>query len=152
MKRIWAVALVLTVSFLYAEKLEVTAQRLDADEKRHLSTLSGNVVIKKGEDKIECEKLVIKFDMKNKPIFYTTKGGVKFEIHTKKEHFKGKAKELTYDPIKRLYTMRGSVYIKELKSDQELSGEVITIDRDNGKASISGTDTKPVKLIFDVQE
>ncbi len=151
MKKIVMILLVL-IHALYGEKLEVTAKKFEADEKKHISILSGNVLIQKGQDSIRCEKLIIEFDEKNKPKLYMTQGGVNFDIHTDKQHFIGRADRLSYTPANKLYTMSGNVHIKEQKNDQTLSGDEITIDRASGKATINGTDSRPVKLIFDVQE
>ncbi|RUM67264.1 MAG: lipopolysaccharide transport periplasmic protein LptA [Sulfurospirillum sp.] len=140
------------VSSLFAQRVEISADKLEADEKSGISTLIGHVQIIKGDDHISADTLIVKFDKKNKPIFYDAKGSIKFHILTKTKEFEGKADQLRYDPKTLIYEMVGNVVIKEKRSKQILTGEKIQIDRISGKSIIEGKENKPVKFIFDIKE
>jgi lipopolysaccharide transport protein LptA len=137
--------------FLFAQQVEITADKLTANENSKISKLIGNVKLKKGLDEISCDELEVKFDATNKPILYTTSGNIHFHIITKTQDFIGKAQHLSYDPKTQQYKMSGNVKIEDKKLNQLLEGEKIVIDRISGDAKIEGG-SKPVKFIFDVKE
>jgi lipopolysaccharide export system protein LptA len=140
------------IGSLFGETVEVTADKFEANEKRQISILSGNVTIKKGRDIIKTDKLVIRFDKKNRPVLYESEGRVDFDIRLDNEHYVGKANHLLYDPNNKLYKMSGDVKIKETINGRELIGESVTIDRSSGKSEILGGKNRPVKFIFEVDE
>ena len=139
-------------SLLYAQKVEITADKLEANEKSRVSMLIGHVKIKKGKDEIYAGRLKVKFDKKNKPSIYEADGGVKFHIITDTKEFKGRGQRLVYNPKTLKYEIMGYVIIEELNSNQKLYGEKISIDRISGKSLIEGGDNRPIKFIFDVKE
>ena len=144
--------ILLLCAVVYAQEIEITADKLEADENKKISTLIGHVVIKKGLDKISCDTLEVKFDKKNKPTLYQASGNVRFHILTNNKEFQGRAKRLIYTPNDKKYQLEGDVKIEELKSRQRLFGETIIIDRTSGKSIIKGDGKRPVKFIFDVKE
>ncbi len=143
--------LLLTITSIYAQKVEITADDLEADEKSHISTLKGNVSIKKGADSIKADKLEVFFDKNNKPTKYVATGDIRFHILTDTREFQGKGEKLIYDPSTKKYEISGGVVIEELKEHQKLIGEKIVIDRVSGKSKIEGG-KRPIKLIFEVKE
>ena len=145
------VLMLFVISTLFAQKVEVSADKLVADESSHISKLIGNVKIKKGSDTISANELSIKFNDKNKPLFYEAKGDIKFHIYTQKREFEGSANSLTYDPKTLKYELSGNVKVHEKSQDQTLEGERVVIDRISGRSEIDGG-SKPVKFIFDVKE
>jgi lipopolysaccharide export system protein LptA len=144
--------LCLLLSLLPAQKVEISADSFEADEKRKISILKGNVLLKKGADVIHADKLTISFDAKNHPIKYHATGNIKFEIYTNQQDFQGHANSLLYDPKTLKYELSGNAYIHEKKQHSELYGEFIMIDRVSGKSSIKGSKKRPVKFIFEVKE
>ncbi len=137
---------------LFAQKVEVSADKLEVDEKSGNSVLSGHVQIHKGSDFIQAGRLVIAFDPKHKPTRYEAEGAVSFQIHTQNRIFVGHAQRLLYDPGTLRYELEGSVELDEQAFGQKLTGEKVVIDRTTGKAVIDGKANQPVKLIFDVKE
>jgi lipopolysaccharide export system protein LptA len=144
--------ILLLCAVVYAQEIEITADKLEADENKKISTLIGNVVIKKGLDKISCDTLEVKFDKENKPTLYQASGDVRFHILTNNKDFKGSAQKLIYNPANKKYSLQGNVKIEELQSKQRLFGETIIIDRTSGKSVIKGDGRRPVKFIFDVKD
>jgi lipopolysaccharide export system protein LptA len=142
----------LFINYLYAQKVEITADSFEADEKKHISTLIGNVTILKGADLIRADKLIVKFDNDNKPIKYIANGNISFNIITKNQEFDGSAQKLLYNPKTLKYEISGNAIINEKKQHQKLIGEKIVIDRISGKSKILGAKNQPVKFIFDVKE
>jgi lipopolysaccharide export system protein LptA len=145
---IWLVLL----SLSYAQKVEISADSFEADEKKRVSILKGNVLLKKGADIVHADKLTIYFDAQNHPSKYHASGGIQFEIYTNQQDFQGHANSLVYDPKTLKYELSGDAYIHEKKQNSELFGEVIMIDRVSGKSSIKGSKKRPVKFIFEVKE
>ncbi len=151
MKRI--LIFLLTIStLLYAETVEIRADKFEADETKLLSVFTGHVVIKKGQDTIEADKVTILFTPRKKPKRYTASGHVRFKIHTRTQHYEGTSRTLSYLPANQQYEASGDVIIEEVKSGKKLYGEKIVIDRKSGKSEITGKKNRPVKLIFSVEE
>ncbi|OQX75116.1 MAG: lipopolysaccharide transport periplasmic protein LptA [Campylobacteraceae bacterium 4484_4] len=151
MKRI-IIVLLMIGTFLYAEKVEIQADKFEADEMKLISLFTGHVIIKKGKDRIEADRVTIHFTPKKKPKRYTASGHVRFEILTRTQHYKGSSDTLSYLPANQQYEADGNVVIEELKSGKKLYGEKIVIDRKSGKSEITGKKNRPVKLIFSVEE
>jgi len=144
--------LLFLLSFLQAQKVEISADSFEADEKKMLSVLKGNVLLKKGNDIVNAKQLTIYFDAQNKPKQYLAEGNINFTINTEKQNFEGHAQRLLYDPHTLKYEISGDAFIHEKEQNRKLYGERIMIDRTNGKSTIKGSKKKPVKFIFEVKE
>ncbi len=144
--------LLFSFTLLCAEQVEISADKFEADEKKMLSILTGNVVLKKGADEIYAKKLTIFFDKENKPKEYLATGNITFSINTDKQSFDGRAQKLLYNPSTLKYEISGNAYIHEKKQNSKLYGETIMIDRITGKSTIKGSKKRPVKFIFEVKE
>jgi lipopolysaccharide export system protein LptA len=144
--------LMLVFTVCNAQKVEITADSFEADEKKHISTLVGNVTILKGADLIKADNLIVRFDEKNKPIEYIANGNISFNIVTQNQEFDGSAQKLLYNPKTLKYEISGNAIINEKTQHQKLMGEKIIIDRISGKSKIIGAKNRPVKFIFDVKE
>ena len=144
--------LLLSLTLLPAEQVEISADSFEADEKKMFSILTGNVVLKKGADEVHANSLTILFDKKNRPKEYLAVGDITFTINTDKQSFDGHAKKLRYDPSILKYEISGSAYIHEKTNNSKLYGETIMIDRISGKSTIKGSKKRPVKFIFQVKE
>lgn len=151
MKKI-LLSLFICLSLAGAEKVEVSADSFEADEIKRVSNFKGSVHIKKGVDEIKADSLHINFNEQNQPVKYEAIGNVSFKITTDTQRFVGTSTEIIYEPMKKIYTARKNVNITETIKKSTLKGEKITIDRINGKTKISGSENKPVKFIFTVDE
>lgn len=148
--------LLLIIAFSFtlvaSEQVEVNAMEFEADEHKLISYFRGAVFIKKGKDEIRADLLKIDFDKKNKPVKYDATGNVSFKITTSSQHFVGTANQIIYEPSNKKYRAFGRVNIKETTKNQILKGESIIIDRISGKANLKGSNNRPVKFIFTVDE
>jgi len=140
------------LSLLQAEKVEISADSFEADKQQMRSMLTGNVLLKKGEDIVHAQKLTILFDKNNRPKSYHASGGVTFSISTQNQSFDGHAQKLLYIPSSQQYEISGKAYIHEKIQNSKLYGETIMIDRISGKSTIKGSKKKPIKFIFQVKE
>ncbi len=151
MKAIILLSLLLCGS-LFAEKVEITADKFQADEHKRTSLFTGHVTVKKGKDLIHADRISILFDPSKKPLRYTATGRVHFELTMQKQHYVGEAQKLLYLPKQQRYEASGDVRIEERTSGKKLFGDKIMIDRRTGTSTITGTRHKPVKMIFSVEE
>jgi lipopolysaccharide export system protein LptA len=137
---------------LYGQKVEISADSFEADEKKMYTILKGNVLLKKGADTIHAATLTVYFDADNKPIKYLASGNITFDINTEKQSFDGHADQLLYNPKTLIYEVSGNAFIHEKLQNRKLYGEHIMIDRVSGKSTIKGSKKRPVKFIFEVKE
>ena len=146
------IILILLLSLLEAEKVEISADSFEANEPKQISIFRGNVKIKKGVDQFTSSKVIILFDKKNKPTKYSATGDVDFILHTKGQVFVGYADKLIYEPNTQKYQILGNAFIHEKTHNRKLYGERIIIDRKKGTSKITGTKNRPVKFILSVKE
>lgn len=147
--------LVVSLSFGKSEQLIVDAQNFQADEKKGISTFSGNVKIKMGKDRLNANKVDIYFKSSKKgsktAYKYEANGKVNFEIITKNKHYIGSGDKIIYFPQKEEYTVLGNGHIKEKIDKREIFGNKIYINQLSGEAKVSGNKNKPVRFIFNVE-
>lgn len=137
------------------EQVEVTADDFFADEIKLVSTLTGNVIIKKGSyDTLKSDKVVINFDAKKQPLKYTATGNANFKILLNEKHYDGKGGVLTYIPNDEIYMLENNAYLHESESKKEVFGDKIIVNRKKGTYEVKGggSQKKPVKLIFEVED
>lgn len=141
------------VSPLFAEKekIEITSNTFVADDKKKITEFIGNVKVKKGEDTIEAERLIVTLSSKNEPLRYVAEGKVKLLLTTENgNRYRGSSYRAVYNSQKQQYELNGNVKITEIKTERELQGERIVLDQVDGKAQVFGKGNKPVKFIFSV--
>lgn len=137
--------------FAVKEKIEITSNTFVADDKKKITEFIGNVKVKKGEDTIEAERLIVTLSPKNEPLRYVAEGKVKLLLTTENgSRYKGSAYRAVYNSQKQQYELNGNVKIMEVKTERELQGDRIVLDQLDGKAQVFGKDNKPVKFIFSV--
>ena len=133
-------------------QMSIASDSFSADEAKKISIFSGHVKIVKDSDTISSNKVIVKFDKNNKPIFYEANGAVEFSISLKKSTISGSCERLTYNPMSKIYTLGGKVDILELPSKRKLKANKVKIDTINSRTEVSGTKSKPVKFIFNIEE
>ena len=119
----------LFMGVINAEQVQVTADNFFADENKQISTLNGNVVIKKGAyDTLNSDKVDIFFDANRQPI--------------------------KYEPANETYTLSGSAYLHDETNKREVFGEKIIVNQTNATYEVKSANSKnaPAKLIFEVEE
>jgi lipopolysaccharide export system protein LptA len=139
-------------AFLFSEQIEVTATIVKAQNLKKEVHFSGNVNIKKGDDWMRADSVVVYFDKNNQTKKYEATGNVKFEFKEKRYFYKGQANKVTYYPFDSLYILSGKAKIEDKITNRHLNGEMIKLNMITGKAIIKGTKRKPVKFIFDLGE
>ena len=135
---------------VFAEKVEVSATIVKADNLKKKVYFSGNVKIKKSEDMIFANEVKVYFNDQNETEKYEAKGAVKFQFKNKKYFYKGQANNVVYYPLKSLYILTGKAKIEDKITKRNLEGEHIKLNMITGKVTIKGTKRKPVKFIFDI--
>lgn len=134
-----------------ADVLEVTATRLNANEKKGIIELIENVKVKKNKDELFAFKVVIQLDKNRVPVGYSAYGDVKFTIVTKDKKFYGKSDEAYYDAIKDEYRLLGNSELNQENSINKVKGKEIIVNNSIGYVNITGTSSKPAKVIFELE-
>ncbi|HIY43713.1 lipopolysaccharide transport periplasmic protein LptA [uncultured Helicobacter sp.] len=148
----------LASSFYASELLEVSADKIYANQEKGYTQISGNVVILKGSDVLRASEVIIKTDKNRKPTFYDAKGNVTFKITLEdKRIMRGKAQNITYDTIKSEYRLKGKAFVQEEGKANALKGEEIVLNTKSGYASIVGNkskngEKKPAKITFSIDD
>lgn len=142
----------ITIS-LYSNELKIKANSFVADQKKGISTFSGNVNILREKDEINASKITVFTNADNEPTKYIAKGDVRFHITTQDgSEYKGKSQKVIYMPISKEYLFYDDVHIKQLGEKNEIIGDEVVIKTIEGKAKARSKTNKPVIMIFDIKE
>ncbi|MDO6826917.1 lipopolysaccharide transport periplasmic protein LptA [Poseidonibacter sp. 1_MG-2023] len=138
------------------QQLVIDAQNFEANDKKGISTFTGNVKIQMGKDKLNAQKVDIYFVTKKEssgkiPSKYIATGNVDFEIITDVKHYIGKGNKVIYSPLKQEYTILGNGFLQEKNDDRKIYGEKIYVNQLSGEAKVSGSDNKPVRFIINIE-
>jgi len=148
----YIIFLLLSLTLFAKDAIEISAKNFSADEKRGISSFSGDVKVTRGSDILTSKELKVYFDAEKKPLKYEALGGVFMKITIEGKQYQGEAKEAVYDAKNNSYLLEGDAHIKELGSKNLVVGEKISVDRKNGKISVDGKNNEPVKFIFTIDE
>lgn len=145
-----------TLLLAQTQQLIIDAQNFEADDKKGISTFTGNVKIQMGKDRLNAQKVDIYFISKKGstgkvPSKYIATGKVDFEIVTKDKHYVGKGNKIIYSPIKQEYTVLGNGFLQEKNDDKKIYGEKIYVNQLSGEAKVNGSDNKPVRFIINIE-
>jgi len=143
--------------FAKSETLIIDSLDFKADDKKGISTFTGNVKIRMGTDKLNAQKVDVFFEedkqTKNKVVTrYEATGDADFEVVSKDKHYVGKGDKIIYYPIKEEYNIIGNGFIHEMNDDRKVYGENIFINQLTGEAKVKGDENKPVKFIINVEK
>ena len=130
------IILIALIGFLNSEEIEVQADDFSADEAKKVAILNGHVKIIKNGGWIKADKLIIDFNKKRKPIRYTATGHVKFDVKVKKSRYKGKSKEIIYEPQKKRYIFNDDVYLEDMTLKRKIFANRVFVDELSGKSKI----------------
>lgn len=145
------------MSVIFADKLIIDAKKFEAYDKKGYSKFTGNVKVKRGNDRLNADKVEVilsKKDKKNKrePLRYIATGKVFFEVNTNGKEYEGKGGKVIYDIKNLKYTIIGNGYLKEKIEDKTLYGDEIYINETTGEASVKATSNKPVRFILNLDK
>ncbi|BCD67996.1 lipopolysaccharide transport periplasmic protein LptA [Nitratiruptor sp. YY09-18] len=147
------VAILLLLSFIFAEQIEITSQKFEGDQKRLLSIFTGNVFMKKGKDIIKAQKVTIYFDKKRKPQKIIAIGKVNFTLYDKNgKYYKGNCDKAIYYPKKKEYHLFGNVAVMQLPDNKKLYSQKLVLNLLTSHVVVEGKGKKPVKMIFEIKE
>lgn len=142
--------LLLTVS-VFAEKVEITSDSMNAENMKKEIHFIGNVKIKQSKNWLHGDKVIVYFDENNETNKYEAIGLVTFEFKKEKSYYKGTANKVTYFPVKSQYILKGKAEIDDKINNRHLNGDEIIFDMLTGNAKVKGSRKKPVKFIFDME-
>lgn len=137
--------------FIFAEKLEVTADKFIAADADKKVSFIGNAHISQGSTAIDANNIVVYFADDNSTKSYRATGRVKFSIKKQKANYQGTCKSIAYLPKKGTYVLSGSVRVRDKVNKRDISGEKIYINAKTGGFSIEGAKSKQAKLVFDMK-
>ena len=137
------------VFLLFAKsKTEITANKFEVYNKKHITKFIGNVKVIQAQDRIYSDFIDVLTNNNNKPIKYDAQNNVRFKIKNQNDYYRGTCDRLIYEPKTKKYTLLGNVRIDQNNDSKILIGDKILIYKDSGKAEVFGKE-KPVKFIFD---
>ncbi len=155
MKFLIAFLICITSLMAQSEELIVDAKNFEADDKKGISTFTGDVKVKMGEDKLNAQKVDIFFTTSNKgaktPTKYEATENVDFEIKSKDKFYVGKGDKIIYSPQKEEYTILGNAFVHEKNDDRKIYGDVIYVNQLTGEAKVNSKDNKPVRFIVNME-
>lgn len=112
----------------------------------------GNAKVKKLNDWIHADKIIVYFNDKNETKMYKAIGNVTFEFKNESGHYKGMSDKVTYYPLKSFYVLSGKAKVDDVKNNRQVKGDEITLDMITGDSQVKGSKKKPVKFIFTTEE
>ena len=155
MKYLIGTLLCSAILFAQSETLVIDAQDFQADDKKGISTFTGDVKIKMGKDKLNANRVDVFFitDKNNAkvPLRYEAIGKADFEIVTKDKHYIGNGDKIVYSPQKEEYTILGNGFLQEKNDDRKIYGDTIYVNQLSGEAKVKGSQNKPVRFIINVE-
>lgn len=115
----------------------------------NVTTITGNVKIKKGSDLLNANKVVVYTDSARKPLYYEATGAVSFVIITSdKRELSGSGNRLVYDVKTNQYKLYDNAVVAEKGKENVLRGDEIVLSGDGEYANIVGKASKPARVIF----
>lgn len=148
MKFLKIILFFLLTQVLFAERVEITSTKMEAQDKE--VHFIGNAKIKKANDWLHAERVIVYFDENNETSMYEAIGDVTFEFKNEKQAFKGSADKVVYDIAKSLYTLKGKAMIDDLLNKRHVKSDEIILNMVTGSVDVTGSRKKPAKLIFDM--
>jgi len=144
--------IVLTSVLLYAQQVQITADKFSADETKGITIFTGSVHVEKGFDDLKADKVVVNFDKNKQPTLYTASGHAQAKLKMKGKRYFAKGDTLIYNPMTLKYIIKKNAFLQELDTDKKVYGENILVDQARGKYEVDGKANKPVKFIFQLKD
>ena len=152
MKKI-SLSIFLFLSFnLYADQVDIKAERFYADDISKIAYFEGDAQIKQGSNEFNASKIVVYFNKKKKATKYEAIGSVNFDIIEKEIHYQGEAKSITYLPNESKYYFFGGVVLRDLTNNRKIVAQSISMDLKTGLADIKGAKKQPVHFRFEIED
>lgn len=143
---------ILIQQILFAEKVEITSTSMRAENAKKEVHFIDDVHIKKLDDWLHADKVIVYFDENNDTKMYEAIGLVTFEFKDEKSAYNGSADRVKYYPVKSLYILTGNAIIDDLVNKSHIAGDEITLDMNKGNATVKSNKKKPVKFIIEMED
>lgn len=139
---------------LLAEQVKITADAFEGNEKKGITTFSGNVKIKKENDELNASIVTVFTDKDRSPYRYEAEGNVSFYIDLPDNNatYKGDAGKVIYLPIKQEYQFFTNVHLYQLGTNRKVFGNEVILNTIDGNAKALGKEKAPVIMIFNVKD
>ncbi len=137
---------------IFAEKVEITSTSMKAENLKKEVHFIGDAKVKKLDDWLHADRVVVYFDENNETKMYEAIGSVTFEFKNEARHYTGSAEKVSYYPLKSFYVLRGKAVIDDLINKSHVDGDEIMLDMLTGNASVKSNKKKPVKFIIEMKD
>lgn len=144
-------------TIIYANQLVIDAAKFELNDKEGSTIFTGNVKMKKLDDRIDAQKIEVYTtqadkDGKREMKQFIATGSVYFTVYTEDKIYEGKGDKVIYNPKDMKYTIIGNGFVEEKVEGTKLYGDTIYLDEQSGEAEIKGSEQKPVRFIMDLKE
>ena len=136
----------------FAQKVEITSSSMHAENAKKEVHFIGDAKIKKLDDWLHADNIVVYFNENNETKMYEATGTVMFEFKNETRHYTGSAEKVSYYPLKSLYILQGNAVIDDLINKSHVAGDEIKLDMLTGDASVKSNKKKPVKFIIEMKD
>ena len=143
---------------LFAQKVEVTSDSMNAIDAKKEVHFIGNAKVKQLKDWIHADEIIVHLNEKNQANMYEAIGTVTFEFQNEKGHYIGSSNRVKYYPLKSLYVLTGKAKVKDLMNKRSAKGNEITVDMLTGNSQVKskpkekGKKQAPVVFTFDSEK
>jgi lipopolysaccharide export system protein LptA len=133
--------------------IDIEAKSFYANEAKGYSQFSGDVRVTQGEQWVESSELFVYFDKNQKPTKLEAKGDAKAYVITDDgRKLDGSAKSITLFPNNKILELNGNALVTERGSKNQVSGDMIVIDRKKGETKVVGSGDKPARFTIEVED
>ena len=145
--------LLISLSTIEANELKIKANSFKADENLGISIFTGNVNIQKHNDELNASKVTVYTDKANKPTKFVAVGNVSFVIQTdSNKTYEGVAQKAIFFPNIKEYHFFKDVHLQQINEKKEIIGDEVILKIKEGKAFAKGIKSKPVIMVFNIDE
>jgi lipopolysaccharide export system protein LptA len=137
---------------VFAQKVEITSTSMHAENIKKEVHFIGDAKVKKLDDWLHADRVVVYFDENNETKMYEAIGLVTFEFKNETRHYTGSADKVTYYPLKSFYVLQGHSVIDDMINKSHVAGDEITLDMLTGNANVKSNKKKPVKFIIEMKD
>lgn len=158
MKLFNLLSILLFTQVLFAQKVDVTSDSMNAIDAKKEVHFIGNAKVKQLKDWIHADEIIVHLNEKNKAKMYEAIGKVTFEFQNDKGHYVGSSDRVKYYPLKSLYVLIGKANVKDILNHRSAKGDEITVDMLTGNSQVvskpkaKGKKHAPVVFTFDSED
>ena len=136
--------------------VDIKAEKFLADRQKNLVVFTGNVIMQKGGESLNAQKLTVytKLDENNETVVkkYIASGNVNLQMKKPTTTMIAKGDSIIYDVDTMEYIIEGNGYLEDVNDSKIIRGEKIYLDRKTQKTKIDGGKDKPVQFKFKIEE